>query len=82
MATRAKNTSMHPGNNKVLKQKRCTKDKIRVVREKEEAAKEAKALKRLQVAKCIGNIEKQIQEAEVDVDKTFHQALPHTHSQT
>lgn len=53
---------------------------MKIAREKEEAAKEAKATKRLHAAKRISDIEKQIQKDEID--KTPHPALPHTRSQT
>lgn len=80
MATRPKNASTHPGHNEVQKRKRRTKEEMRIVKEQEEAAKEAKAQKKLQAAKRIGDIEKQIREAEID--KTPRPALPHTRSKT
>jgi hypothetical protein len=79
MATRPKNASIHPGNNEVPKQKRHTKEEMKIARVQEEATKEAKVLKRKPAVECVAAIEKQINN---ENDKTPRPAPPHTRSQT
>jgi len=80
MATRPKNAVAHPGNNEVPKRKQCTKEEMKAVREKEEAAKEAKVLKTKKAVERVVAIERQINEDETD--KTPRPPLPRTHSQS
>ena len=80
IATRPKNAVTHPGENEVPKRKRCTKEEMKAVREKEEAAKEAKVLKLKKAVDRVAAIERNIKEDEND--KTPRPALPRTRGQT
>ena len=84
MATRSKNASVHPGDNKVPKRKRRTKEEMKIAREKNKAAQEAKALKEKQAATRIADIEKKIKDKNDDTPRPGGPALrdSQTRSQT
>jgi hypothetical protein len=76
--TRQKNASQHPGDNKVPKRKRRTKQEMQIFRQQEAAAKAAKALKKQEAIDRVAALEKAIAEGDADM-KT---PRPHTNVQS